>query len=133
MYSKGLSRVFSNTTVQKHQFFNTQPSLWSNSHKTTGKTIALTTWTFVGKVISLLFNTLSRFVIDFLPRSKCLNFMAAAPFKLILEPKNTGVGSLSLLQWIFPTQGSNWGLLHCRWILYQLSYQGSVRPLTKIY
>ena len=41
------------------------------------------------------------------------------------KPKNTGVGSLSLLQWIFPTQESNRGLLHCRWILYQLSYQGS--------
>ena len=38
--------------------------------------------------------------------------------------QNTGVGSLSLLQGIFPTQGSNRGLLHCRWILYQLSYQG---------
>ena len=41
------------------------------------------------------------------------------------EPKNTGAGSLSLLQWIFPTQESNQGLLHCRQILYQLSYQGS--------
>ena len=41
--------------------------------------------------------------------------------------KNTGVGSLSLLQGIFPTQESNWGLLHCRWILYQLSYQGRQR------
>ena len=40
-------------------------------------------------------------------------------------PKNTGVGSLSLLQGIFPTQESNQGLQHCRWILYQLSYQGS--------
>ena len=40
------------------------------------------------------------------------------------KPKNTGVGSLSLLQWIFPTQESNRGLLHCRWILYQLCYQG---------
>ena len=43
------------------------------------------------------------------------------------KPKNTGVSSLSLHQWIFLTQGSNWGLLHCRWILYQLSYQGSKR------
>ena len=42
------------------------------------------------------------------------------------KPKNTGVGSLSLLQGIFPTQGSNQGLLHCRWILYQLSYLGSL-------
>ena len=40
--------------------------------------------------------------------------------------KNIGVGNLSLLQWIFPTQESNRGLLHCRWILYQLSYQGSI-------
>ena len=39
--------------------------------------------------------------------------------------QNTGVGSLSLLQGIFPTQGSNPGLLHCRWILYQLSHKGS--------
>ena len=41
------------------------------------------------------------------------------------KPMKTGMGSLSLLQGIFPTQESNWGLLHCRWILYQLSYQGS--------
>ena len=39
--------------------------------------------------------------------------------------KNTGVGCHALLQGIVPTQESNWGLLHCRWILYQLSYQGS--------
>ena len=47
------------------------------------------------------------------------------------KPKNTGVGSLSLLQRIFPTQGSSQGLLHYRRILYQLNYQGSpeiVRP-----
>ena len=41
------------------------------------------------------------------------------------KPMNTGVGSLSLLQGIFLTQELNWGLLHCRWILYQLSYEGS--------
>ena len=39
--------------------------------------------------------------------------------------QNTVVGSLSLLHGIFPTQELNWGLLHCRWILYQLSYEGS--------
>ena len=43
--------------------------------------------------------------------------------------QNTGVGSLSLLQGIFPTQGLNPGLLHCRHILYQLSHQGSPRIL----
>ena len=74
MQSKGLSRVFSNTTVQKHQFFGTQLSSQSNSHPymTTGNTIALTRWTFVGKVVSLLFNMLSRLVRTFLPRSKRL-------------------------------------------------------------
>ena len=50
----------------------------SHPYMTTGKTIALTIQTFVRKVMSLFFNTLSRFVIAFLPRSKCLNFMAAA-------------------------------------------------------
>ena len=50
LQSKGLSRVFSNTTVQKHQFFGTQLSLWSNSHiYTSWKTIALTRQTFVRK------------------------------------------------------------------------------------
>ena len=43
--------------------------------------------------------------------------------------QNTGVGSLSLLQGIFPTQGSKPGLPHCRWILYQLSHKGSPRIL----
>ena len=49
----------------------------SHPYMTTGKTMPLTTWTFVGKVMSLLFNTLSRFIIAFLPRSKCLHFIAA--------------------------------------------------------
>ena len=40
--------------------------------------------------------------------------------------KNTALGSLSLLQGIFPIQESNWGILHCRWILCQLSYEGSL-------
>ena len=43
------------------------------------------------------------------------------------KPKNPGVGSLSLLHWIFLTQESNWSLLHCRLILYQLRYQASPR------
>ena len=58
LQSRGLSRIFSSTTIWKHQFFGAQPSLWSNSHirpyMTTGKIIALTRRTFVGKVMSLL-------------------------------------------------------------------------------
>ena len=64
LHAKELSRVFSNTTVQKHQFLGTQIS--SHPYMTTGKTIDLTRWTFVGKVMSLLLNMLSRLVITFL-------------------------------------------------------------------
>ena len=55
------------------------------------------------------------------PRSLTLQ-ADSLPSELSGKPKNTGVGNLSLPQWIFPTQESNWGLLNCRWILYQLSY-----------
>ena len=66
----------SNASVTWHSaFFMVQ---LSHPYMTTGKTIAVTRWTFVGKVASLRFNMLSRFVIAFLPRSKRLfNFMAA--------------------------------------------------------
>ena len=89
LQSKGLLRVFSNTTVQKHQFFGAQPSSQSNFHiyMTTGKTIALTRWTLVGKVMSLLLNMLSRLVITFLPRSKRLLISwRQSPRAVILEP-----------------------------------------------
>ena len=52
---KGLSKVFYSTTIWKHQFFSAQPSLWFNSHTTTGKTTALTRGTFVGNVMSPAF------------------------------------------------------------------------------
>ena len=59
------------------------------------------------------------------PRSLALH-VDSLPSEPPGKPKNTGVGSLSLLQGNFPTQKSNWGLLHCRWILYQLSHLGSL-------
>ena len=78
LQSKGLSRVFSSTTpasaLHCSAFFMVQ---LSHPYMNIGKTIVFTIRTFVGKVISLLFNMLSRFVIAFLPRSKCLNFMTA--------------------------------------------------------
>ena len=90
LLSKGLSRISS--TVQKHQFFGAQPFLRSNSQIHTWlleKTIALAIWTFVGKVMSLLLNILSRFVSTFLPRSKCLLFswLRKSQSTVILEPK----------------------------------------------
>ena len=91
LLSKGLSRVFSSMTVWKHQFFSAQPSLWSNPsnpYMTTGKTIALTIETLVSKVMSLLFNMLSRFVTIFLPRGKHLLISRLqSPSTVILEPK----------------------------------------------
>ena len=61
------------------------------------------------------------------PRSPTLQ-ADSLPFGPPGKPKNAGVGSLSLLQGNFQTQELNQGLLHCRWILYQLSYQGSPNP-----
>ena len=89
LQTKGLSGVFSNTTVQKHQFFGTQRSSQSNSHLHTWPVEkALTKRIFVGKVIYLLFNMLSRLVITFLPRSKHLLISwLQSPSAVILEPK----------------------------------------------
>ena len=78
LQSKELSRVFSSTIVKRYQFFDAQFFVFffivqlTHPYMTTGKTIALITYSFVGKVMSLLFNKLSRFVIAFLPRSKHL-------------------------------------------------------------
>ena len=92
MKSKGLSRVFSiqhhsskASIFQRLAFFIVQ---LSHPYMTTGKTIALTNWTFVGKVMALLFNMLSRLVITFLPRSKRLLISwLQSPSAVILEPR----------------------------------------------
>ena len=65
---------------------------------TTGKTIALARWTFVGKVMSLLFNMLSKFVIVFLPRSKRLLILwLQSPTAVILEPKKINSLTVSIV------------------------------------
>ena len=78
LLSKELSRIFSSTTVRKHQFFGMHSAFFmaqlSHLYMTTWKIIALIIWIFVSKVKSLLFNMLSRFVKVFLPKS---NFMVA--------------------------------------------------------
>ena len=71
--------------LQRSAFFTVQ---LSHPYVTTGKTIALTRQTFVGKVMSLLFNMLSRLVMTFLPRSKCLLISwLQSPSAVILEPR----------------------------------------------
>ena len=73
------------STLWHSAFFTVQ---LSHPYMTTGKTIALTSWTFVGKVMSLLLNMLSRLVITFLPRSKHLLISwLQSPSAVILEPK----------------------------------------------
>ena len=68
----------------------------SHPYMTTWKTIALTRWTFVDKVMSLLFNMLSRLVITFFPRSKCLLISRLqSPFSVILEPKTIKSATVS--------------------------------------
>ena len=90
------SRGFSNTTVEKRSaFFVVQ---LSHPYMTTEKTIALTRQTFVGKVMSLLFNMLSRLVIAFLPRSKHLLISwLQSPSAVILEPKKIKSVTVSIV------------------------------------
>ena len=101
LQSKELSRVFSNTTVQKHQFFGTQISSPCNSHIHTWlleKLQPWLRWTFVDKVMSLLFNLLSRLVIAFLPRNKRLLISwLQSPSEVILEPPKIKSATVSHL------------------------------------
>ena len=73
----------------------------AHPYMTTGKTIALTRWTFVSKVMSLLFNMLSRFLMAFLPRSKHLLISwLQSPSAVILEPKKIKSVTVSI---VFPS------------------------------
>ena len=128
LQSKGLSSLLQHH-ISKDQFFVTQLSLWSNSHihnMTTGKTTALTRWTVIGKGMSLLFNMLSVcHSFSFKEKERESHSVVSDSLQPhgLYSPwnspgQNTGVGSLSLLQGIFPTQGSNPGLPHCMQILY---------------
>ena len=104
LQSKGLSKVFSHTTVQKHQFFSSAFFMVQFSHPnmTTVKTIALTRQTFIGKVMFLLFNMLSRFVIAFLPSSKHLLISwLQSPSAVILEPRKLSLSLFPLCPHLF--------------------------------
>ena len=106
LQSKGLSRDFSNTTVQKHQL-SIQRSAFSivqlsHPYMITEKTIALTRWTFVDKIMPLLFNMLSRLVITFLPGSKRLLISwLKSPSAVILEPPKIKSVTVSIVSHLF--------------------------------
>ena len=86
--------------LQCSAFFTVQ---LSHPYMTTGKTIALTRWTFVGKVMCLLFNMLSRLVITFLPSSKCLLISwLQPPSAVILEPPKINSDTVSTFPQLFP-------------------------------
>ena len=80
--------------LQHSTFFKVQ---LAHPYMTIGKTVALTWWTFVGKVMSLLSNMLSRLVIAFLPRSKCLNFMAAVTIFNDFEAQENKICTVSIV------------------------------------
>ena len=126
LQSKGLSRIFSNTTVQKHQFFSSAFFIVQLSHPcmTNGETIALTRWTFVGKVMSLLFNMLSRFVIAFLPSSKRLLISCLqSPSTVILESKKKSLSLFPLFPHLFAMKWWNkmpWLLFFECWVISQV-------------
>ena len=74
----------------------------SYPYMTTGKTVALTRWAFIGKVVSLLFNMLSRLAIAFLPKSKCLLISRLqSPSAVILEPKKIKSVTVSTFPLLF--------------------------------
>ena len=89
-----LQHPSSKSSILQHSaFFIVQ---LSHPYMTTGKTIALTSWTFVGKVMSLLFNMLSRLIITFLPRGEHLLISwLQSPSKVILEPRKTKSDTVS--------------------------------------
>ena len=95
-----LQHYSSKASILRHSaFFIVQ---LSHPYMTTGKTIALTRRTFVGKVMSLLFNMLSRFVITFLPKSKHLLISwLQSPSAVILEPKKIKFLTVSIFPHLF--------------------------------
>ena len=94
------SQESSSTTIWKNQLFGPQSSLWSSYHIHTGKTIALTRWTFVCKVMSLLFNMLSWFVIALFLRNKSLLRLQSLS-SMILELKKINLSLLPLFSHLF--------------------------------
>ena len=112
MQSKGLSRGLlqhhsSKTSILWHSaFFIVQ---LSRPYMTTGKTIALTRWTFAGKVTSLLFNMLSRLVMAFLPRSRRLLISwLQSPSAVIFRPRKESLSLFALFPHLFAIKWWDW-------------------------
>ena len=97
----------SRTSLLRHWAFSIVQL--SHPYMTTGKTIALTRWTFVGKVMSLLFNMLSRLVINFLPRNKRLLISwLQLPFAMIWSPRKKSLSLFPLFPHLFAMKWWDW-------------------------
>ena len=139
LQSRGLWRVFFSTTIRKHWFFGAQLSLWSNSHIHTWKNHSFDYMELCHKVMSLLFNMLSRFVIAFFPRSKCLLISwLQSPSAVILEPNKIKSVTISIFSPSICHEvmrlDAMFSFFEC-WVLSQLfhslslSWRGSLVPL----
>jgi len=109
LQSKGLTRVFSSTTILKHQFFGPFFMVQlSQLYMTIVNTIGLTIWIFVNKVMCLLFNMFYWFVIGFLSRSKHLLISwLQSPSTMILEPNKVNFVTASTFSLLFTMK--SWG------------------------
>ena len=98
LQSKGLLQHYSSkaSILWCSAFFMVQ---FSHPYMTTGKTKALTIQTFVGKVMSLIFNRLSTFVIAFLARSRCLNFMVAVTIHSVFGAQENKIIMIITIYW----------------------------------
>ena len=135
----------SKTSILQHSaFFMIQ---LSHPYMTTGKTVTLSVWAFVGRVMSLLYIMLSRFVIAFLPRNKCLLISwLQSPCVVILEPKKRksvtastfspsiclevmGLDAMILVFWMLSSKPAFSFLFHPQealWFLFTFCHEGSV-------
>ena len=111
LLSKGLSRIFSNTMVWTHQFFSAQPCLWSNSHICTWllKNQNFDYMGFVCKVMSLVFNIMSRSVIAFLPKGKLFHGYSHHP-QWLWNSKEENLALIPLFTHLFAMKWWDWML-----------------------
>ena len=109
LLSKGLSSVFSSTTIWKHQLFCVHPSLWFHSYIHTWKTIALSIQTFASKAMSFLFNMLSRSLLAFIQEASAFLFHGySGNLQWFWSPRRENLSLLPLFPLLFAMKWWDW-------------------------